>query len=579
MTRASRRVLTGIALLVAILIVAFVVILPPATLRVDGVAARTDEVRGSLHVHTRRSDGAGSVEQVAAAARDAGLQFVVFTDHGDATRRPDPPRYVSGVLCVDAVEISTTAGHYIALGMGQAPYRLAGEPRDVVDDVRRFGGFGIVAHPSSSKRELAWHAWDLPFDAIEWLNADSEWRDEARLPLFEAALTYFLRAPQTIVALFDRPAELLGRWDTLNATRRVVGLAGHDVHARVGRAPTDDAGEGGWLLQLPSYHAAFSAFAVRARLARPWSGDAAADAGLLLAAIREGHVYTAIDALATPVAFDFTARGDGRVAHEGDELPIASDVELEARAPAVPGLSMILLRDGHPVAMGAGTLKVGGRTHSSRAVYRVEAYLAGRAGVPWIVSNPIYVGPPLARTHPEPAALVSELLVSGASPRAWHIERDPSSSVRTARGKAPWDERRALRVGYALGAGGRHGQFGAIVTAVQPGRLVGWDGLRVQLRADRPMRISIQLRAPRAGRRWLRSVYVDQTTSWGEVTFADMRGAEPGSGEVPLSDVSSLLFVVDTTHTLPTHGGTIWIGDVLLQRPQSADQVRTVNRR
>ena len=38
-----------------------------------------------------------------------------------ATRRagPDPPEYRAGVLCLDAVEISTSGGHYIALGMGR----------------------------------------------------------------------------------------------------------------------------------------------------------------------------------------------------------------------------------------------------------------------------------------------------------------------------------------------------------------------------------------------------------------------------------------------------------------------------
>ena len=45
-------------------------------------------VKGAFHVHTNRSDGSGSVEEVAAAARSAGLQFVIFTDHGNGTRTP-----------------------------------------------------------------------------------------------------------------------------------------------------------------------------------------------------------------------------------------------------------------------------------------------------------------------------------------------------------------------------------------------------------------------------------------------------------------------------------------------------------
>ena len=80
---------------------------------------------GALHIHTNRSDGSGSPDEVAADAARAGLTFIVLTDHGDATRRPDPPAYRSGVLVIDAVELSTDAGHYIAIGLPQAPYPLA----------------------------------------------------------------------------------------------------------------------------------------------------------------------------------------------------------------------------------------------------------------------------------------------------------------------------------------------------------------------------------------------------------------------------------------------------------------------
>ncbi len=110
----------------------------------------------SFHVHTNRSDGLSGPDEIAAAAARAGLKFVVFTDHGDGTRRPDPPAYRSGVLCLDGVEISTNGGHYVALDMPPAPYPLAGEARDVVEDVRRLGGFGIAAHPDSAKPQLRW---------------------------------------------------------------------------------------------------------------------------------------------------------------------------------------------------------------------------------------------------------------------------------------------------------------------------------------------------------------------------------------------------------------------------------------
>src|SRR5712671_780210 len=113
-------------------------------------------VAGAFHVHTTRSDGRSTPDEIAAAASRAGLKFVVFTDHGDGTRTPDAPVYRSGVLCLDGVEVSTTGGHYIALEMPPSPYPLGGEPRDVVEDVKRLGGFGIAAHPDSPKAELRW---------------------------------------------------------------------------------------------------------------------------------------------------------------------------------------------------------------------------------------------------------------------------------------------------------------------------------------------------------------------------------------------------------------------------------------
>ncbi len=134
-----RRFLLFVLSLAVVMIVLVVALAPRARTRLS-LDADARSVRGAIHVHTTVSDGAGTPDEVARAAARAGLDFVVLTDHGDGTRLPAPPRYVDGVLVIDAVEISTTGGHYIALGLGQAPYRLAGEPRDVIEDVTRLGG-------------------------------------------------------------------------------------------------------------------------------------------------------------------------------------------------------------------------------------------------------------------------------------------------------------------------------------------------------------------------------------------------------------------------------------------------------
>ena len=140
------------------------------------------------------------------------------------------------MLCIDAVEISTTGGHYVALGLGPAPYPLGGEAGAVVEDVARLGGFGFAAHPDSTRTELAWSDWTLPFDGIEWVNADSEWRNETRPRLARVVFDYLVRPGPALASILDRPVGNLAQWDALTATRQVSSIAGQDAHGGLGRS-------------------------------------------------------------------------------------------------------------------------------------------------------------------------------------------------------------------------------------------------------------------------------------------------------------------------------------------------------
>ena len=151
MTRTAVRVTAAIVAAVFLWLLAT---LPPRAAIASGAiaeATRARTVAGAFHVHSTRSDGSGDRDAIAKAAARAGLKFVVITDHGDATRAPDPPAYLDGVLCLDAVEISTNGGHLIALDMPQSPYPLGGESSAVVEDVVRLGGMPVAAHPEDRK--------------------------------------------------------------------------------------------------------------------------------------------------------------------------------------------------------------------------------------------------------------------------------------------------------------------------------------------------------------------------------------------------------------------------------------------
>ena len=518
-----------------------------------------------MHVHTTNSDGSGTPDAVASAAARAGLKFLILTDHGDATRTTDSPRYRSGVLTIDAVEVSTSGGHVIALDLPRAPYPLRGEPGDVLEDVQRLGAMAIVAHPTSLKADLVWHDADRPFDGVEWLNGDSEWRDERSWSLTRILFTYWFRAPESLALILDRPDSALTLWDRAARTHNVVGLGGSDAHAKIG----GDLDHGGpAALHVPSYEQVFRTFS----LGLPGvtlSGNAAADARLVISAIRAGHVFTAIDAFAQPARLEFRASGPGLTAQGGDRVAAGVPLALHAEVD-VPELTptLTLYRDGSVAGMATGA-RLEYETDGAPAVYRVEATLPVRRGggplAPWLVSNPIYVGPavPWAPPVPPPPVASKTLYQDGVHALAVeHSERaDGAISVVGAEGGTQ------LSLRFALGGRLSESPFVAFASAAP--EIAGFTAVSFTGRARRPMRVSVQLRAlaEQGSARWRKSVYLDEMSRAVTLPFSEFRPVQTGLAPAPpLASIASLLFVLDSMNTALGSNGEFWIDDLAFVR-------------
>jgi hypothetical protein len=549
-----------------------VVLLPPAALPAgsDHVGTRLPTVRGAYHVHSQRSDGTGTLDDIAAAASEAGLDFVIVTDHGDGTRPFEPPAYRSGVLMLDGVEISTSGGHYVTLDVPQPPYRLAGPPRTVVEDVKRLGGFGVVAHPDSAKEELRWVAWDTDIDGLEWLNADSEWRDELWRSLGRGLLTYAFRPVETLATLLDRPEQTLRRWDHLARTRRIVGLAGADAHARLGYRQAVDPYKDRIIVRLPAYVSSFGTFQNHVVLDRALGGEPHEDAGTLLRAIRAGRVYTTIDGLAAAGAFDFRAQSGANRAEMGEYLDLDGTAAIEARVSAPPGTTLVLLRDGEPAYdTTEPTLRVDIGSHPG--VYRVEARLpeiSGRARVPWLVSNPIYVG----LRNPHAAAATASLdpspvaSVRGAVDTSrWRAEVSPGSISEIELGPTG-QSTPAIAWRFALATNAGPAPYAAAQFPLDGGAS-RFDRVLLVARSDRPMRLWAQLRSSASAERWGHTFYVDDAPRDIGLYFADFAPVGPTSTAAPpLDRVDSLLIVADWLNNRAGDRGEVHIRELALGR-------------
>ena len=528
-------------------------------------------VSGAIHVHTNRSDGQGSVEDVAAAASRAGLAFVVFTDHGEGTRTPEPPTYRSGVLCIDGTEISTAGGHLLAIDMPAAPYPLGGEPRAVVEDVHRLGGMAIAAHPDSPRDPLRWTDWTVPVDGMEVLNLDSAWRHplyrtdwRSSVQLARALLAYPLRPRETIARLIGSSPRGTPTYLEETSERRVVAIGGSDAHARLGWR-TDDPSEGGFSVPFAGYQRVFQAMAVRVQTGRPLSGDPIADAAAILSGIRAGRVHTVVTGLASPPMFEFTATNRQGTARQGDLLAPADPVTLRVRSNAPQGFVTTIFDGEHVLVEEPGT-DVAASAARPTGVFRVEIR-APESGPVWIISNPIYVreegpAPTSSRTVTERVSLVD-----GGSFDRWRTETSETSTASLARESAA--ESAPLLFDFALGDGPRAGQYAALAAETRGG-VAPYDRLTLRAQAARPMRLSIQARvavSPSVDEAWSRSVYLDETERNVTVRFSDLLPVgRTRSPAIPVEEVHSIIFVVDLTNAQPGTQGQVRLAGVDLER-------------
>jgi hypothetical protein len=358
-------VLLAAALLVAY--AAFAVHVARGRAAREGAGASAPELRGAWHVHTTASDGLAPLEEVAAAARAAGLDFVVVTDHN--LRVPDRARRIDGVLVIPATEASTRLGHVVAIGV---PRPLTREERDgdPLAAIRALGGEAVLAHPLHPRRPFrgwgggAWRGMEVVSNDTSWGRVVAD-RDVSRVVV--AALELPWDGPRAVLTLGDDPADELARFDAELRSARAAGEArsaaralfcSHDAHG------------------YPSYRAAFEAFSMHVPLAP--TDDDEADAAAISAALLDGRAAC---------VFDGVARAAG-VRLEGGRDGLA----LALRSAALGNARWTVVRDGAPVSVEETASPDGVRLSCAGGClpgdYRVEGWLEGQ---PWIFTNPVRI--------------------------------------------------------------------------------------------------------------------------------------------------------------------------------------------
>lgn len=390
----------ALALAVGWRAVALVTTGPAAALRPPGGRPAAHDVRGVFHVHSDLShDGRAGVGEIALAAARAKLDFVFLTEHGNfGIAASGQEGYRDGVLLLSGNEAGTcdsfdpktnecVGGHLLLLGPSSLKEPLANKKStELARMTRELGGVALAAHPAN--RRMPWRGETDGLDGAEMVSFFTAFENVPWTVLIPAVAAYPLNPVHAMNQVTVDPGPDLAFFDELSRRRRVVGIAGADAHANVKLTEK-------LRVAFPSMYAFFAMMSTHLVLDAPLRHELAADRGALLAALSRGRAYVAWDSLADPAGFSFVAQARETVHAMGETLP-PQLVTLRVTAPAVPGATTRLLRNGQVVATAEGPSLV--YQTSEAGAYRCELWLPFRTVLlgssvrhPWILSNPIYL--------------------------------------------------------------------------------------------------------------------------------------------------------------------------------------------
>ncbi|MGC8667978.1 MAG: hypothetical protein ACP5VE_07695 [Chthonomonadales bacterium] len=383
------------------------------------------DFRCVLHAHSYLShDSRGSIAEIAAAAKQAGVAAVFLTNHPrkDLDVVAAGQRgVVDGVLFVAGAEAN---GFLLFPGDGKLP-PLDTSDQALVDAVQKTGGMVFVAHPEEHTD------WTLSrLTGMEIYNTHADFLDEAGLiaslnPADAAAmmrlfllLDAFYRYPQEAFgAIFDPPSENLARYDAMVSKGPFAAIAANDAHQNVGFI-LKGADDGGIEVRNPLGELLGRLSAEQAAKLAPVIGEPEPGKILLerildpyevsfhyvsthvLAqectqaslqeALRHGRTYVAFDWIADPSGSAFLLRSGGRTGTVGDTVSAKERPLLEVEVPV--SCTLRLIRNGQVVTEQKGRhLSVPLR---EAGLYRVEAWLSvGGEDRAWIYTGGMRVTP------------------------------------------------------------------------------------------------------------------------------------------------------------------------------------------
>jgi hypothetical protein len=344
--------------------------------------SRHKEICGCIHIHYPLQKLQETFEPVGKEGNMAGLDFLILNSHTPKKniRRYEEifsnERYYGKTLVINSEETddNNKQNHLLVIG-GSKWYGNKDETSQVLFEITRENCLSFIPHPEGIhrlfllKKKYFWENWEMEgFTGIEIWSMLFDWAKTTRLynlPVRYLGFPKNLKGPSS---------SILNRWDALSLRRKVVGIAGLDIHPLpLFFGPFD-------VKKSFAYHNVFKALRNHILLKEPLNGNSMEDKKKILSGLKKGRLFFANDLIANSYGFYFGTENEEFIM--GDT--VSTSIPLTVKSPVKAKIMLVF--NGAP--LWEEEIKLKRFIPANPGVYRIEAKIGN---IPWVFTNHIRV--------------------------------------------------------------------------------------------------------------------------------------------------------------------------------------------
>lgn len=358
------------------------------------------DYKGALNIHTDMSLGSESIDQIASAAKQAGLDFILITDLNPFYETQNFESYFDKTLILNGGKYSYLDSR---LNYYNKKNQIVGTE---MGDIQIFFSDRLSKNIREKSSDLVWLAhpfgteynWNGPapdgLNGVEVLNLKSLTQaayKKSVLNVFWSFLIYPFNPKLAFMRLFQEPSKEINFFDTTSQQRPFVAYAGSEASARSIPFP-------GALIKFPSYYNLFSLVSNHILLKSELTGQLESDREKIFSALEKGQFYLCLDALGDPKGFYAHLLQSKQVHPIGTSVSLSKDLKIAYSLPSEPNtfFEVVLYRNG--LSIETSNKFKGEFSIKESGVYRIQVRVIPNLPLPdarkwftWIYTNNFYV--------------------------------------------------------------------------------------------------------------------------------------------------------------------------------------------